>query len=354
METRGENIILLEKYRWLLHLVYWMLAAALLFFVFSNRSYDVGIRASVVGALTLMSIGVTYFVNYYLVPRFLFEGRYLRFFYLLLYSVVISVWVSYLSILYIIWTAATHSPRHALPDSGDVVLLLSGSYLIILFATFIHFVKETYKRLMERNGIARQKSEMELKLQEARLKLLQGQLHPHFLFNMLNNLYGLWMENSNATPEVILKLSNLLDFMLYECNQERIPLGSEVAFIRNYIDLERLRHDSRLKLEVDLPHDDGGVEVAPLLFFSFVENAFKHGANKNSGESHISIGLTVSGTTLTLVVANNYSTLATAEGKGIGMKNVEERLNMLYPEKHSLMVNNGDGVFTVTLRLETA
>jgi len=205
---------------------------------------------------------------------------------------------------------------------------------------------------MERDRIARQKAETELKLQEARLKLLQGQLHPHFLFNMLNNLYGLWMEKSDATPDVILKLSALLDYMLYNCDKEKVTLREEMQFIRNYIDLEAIRHDSRLKLDINLPDFNQNQMIAPLILFAFVENAFKHAANKNTGETYISISLRTSANSVDFRVTNNF-TPNEETSTGIGLKNVEERLNLIYNSRYKLNIDKKNKQYNVWLSLET-
>jgi sensor histidine kinase YesM len=338
--------------KWLWHSIYWLLAASLLFFVFNNQQYDVNIRILVVSSLTLMSIGLTLFINNYLIPKFLFKGKLLLFSYLMLASVIISIWINILCIVYILWHTAYYFRGVLLPTKTDLILLISGSYIIILFAAFVHFIKETYYRQMERDRIARQKAETELKLQEARLKLLQGQLHPHFLFNMLNNLYGLWMEKSDATPDVILKLSALLDYMLYNCDKEKVTLREEMQFIRNYIDLEAIRHDSRLKLDINLPDFNQNQMIAPLILFAFVENAFKHAANKNTGETYISISLRTSANSVDFRVTNNF-TPNEETSTGIGLKNVEERLNLIYNSRYKLNIDKKNKQYNVWLSLET-
>jgi LytS/YehU family sensor histidine kinase len=233
------------------------------------------------------------------------------------------------------------------------MLLISGSFLIITFAAIIHFIKETYTKLIERNRAEQQKTETELKLQEAKLKLLQGQLHPHFLFNMLNNLYGLWIENSKSTPDVILKLSSLLDYMLYECNKDKVPLKDEVQFINNYIELERLRHDDRLKVELQISEILDNHMIAPLILFCFVENAFKHGANKTSGESNIYIHLKFKNDLLEFDVQNSFvQSNMPKTSSGVGLKNVQERLNLLYPNEHNLQLVENNGVYRATLSLK--
>lgn len=337
--------------RWIKQGIYWAVAALLMFSIFSNRSYDITIRVVVVSVLVLMSFGLTQFVNHFLVPRYLFTGRYFLFGYLVLASFVVSVWINMLCIIATLWVTLGKQDGIALPTVSDLVLLVSGSYIVILFATFVHFIKETFARQQERDRIVRLKAETDLKLQETRLKLLQGQLHPHFLFNMLNNLYGLWMEKSGQTPEVILKLSSLLDYMLYECNQEKVSLSKEVDFIQNYVDLETIRHDARLLLELDFQKTPQDILIAPLLLFVLVENAFKHGAHRNIGDSQIAISLKVDSNELVFVVRNNFDK-DNSSNPGIGLQNLMERLELLYPNRHKLSLNRQEGIFIASLQID--
>jgi LytS/YehU family sensor histidine kinase len=245
---------------------------------------------------------------------------------------------------------ATYYQGAVLPSTTDLILLISGSYIVMLFAAFVHFIKETFTKQAERDYIARQKAETDLKLNEARLKLLQGQLHPHFLFNMLNNLYGLWMEKSDATPEVIIKLSKLLDYMLYQCNTDKVLLKDEIEFIHNYIDLEMIRHDARLKLSVNIDQLEEDIWIAPLILFVFVENAFKHGVQQNVGLSKVQVNLRKSEMGIYFEVINNCKP-PQVEVCGIGLQNVKERLNLIYCNKHNLDIRIENGYFIVKLNI---
>jgi sensor histidine kinase YesM len=336
-----------------MQLLYWLFAALVLFIVFSNKHNDLGIRLMVVAVLTTMSFLMTQLINRYFIPKFFFEGRIFLFVYQLLFAFIASIWINTMCIVAILWHVAINTLEGGFPNKTDLILMLSGSYIIILFATIVHFVQESYRRTMERDRINSLKTETELRLNEARLQLLQGQLHPHFLFNMLNNLYGLWIEKSDTTPNVILKLSALLDYMLYKCSKDKVPLNEEIWFIRNYIELETIRHDKRLTLDIELPDQSEELRISPLLLFSFVENAFKHGANKTSGESWIRICLLYIEGKLHFKVENSFDSMVNQpENKGIGLKNVKERLELLYPEKHSLVIGNAKGIFSVDLSIE--
>jgi two-component system, LytTR family, sensor kinase len=352
MDIAGEHTVIFQKKRWLWQTGYWLFAALLLFFVFSNRQYDLIIRITVVVILIIMSIGLTLMINHYFIPNFLFKGRYFLFGYLVIGSFIVSVWINLLCILIILWYSVNKFQEVMLPDGTDLLLLVSGSYIIILFAAFVHFIKETFLRKMEHDKVESQKIEMELKLKEARLKLLQDQLNPHFLFNMLNNIYGLWMENSKTTPEVILKLSALLDYMLHDCSKKRVPVYNEIQFIRNYIELERIRHDKRLNININMPDINNSHMIAPLVLFVFVENAFKHGANSNPGESIISVELKSGSNFIDFNVTNNYIK-SDRHRSGLGLKNVAERLNLIYPGNHKLDFQITEDEFSVYLNIQT-
>jgi sensor histidine kinase YesM len=338
----------IQQSAWFRNILYWAFAAILLLLIFSNRSYDINIRLVTVAVLVLMSFGLTQLINKFLVPKYLFTGRYFLFGYLVLGTFIVSIWINMICIIAILWVTLRNQSGIALPNVSDLILLVSGSYIVILFATFVHFIKETFARQQERDRLARQKVEIDSKLQETRLKLLQGQLHPHFLFNMLNNLYGLWMEKSAETPEVILKLSSLLDYMLYECNAELVPLHREIDFIKSYVELETIRHDSRLQLDMDFPEIPKDIKIAPLLLFVLVENAFKHGAHRNAGQSNVSIKLTLNANGVDFVVQNNFNSQKNST-PGIGLKNLQERLLLFYPNNHRLNLKNEQNIFTASL-----
>lgn len=222
-----------------------------------------------------------------------------------------------------------------------------------MFAAFTHFTRETYRKQAEKEKLAAQKAVSEQKLAEVKLRMLQSQLHPHFLYNMLNNLYGLWMERSDATPEVILRLSEMLDYMLHDCSDERIPLTKEIHLIKNYIELERIRHDDRLHLELEIPDNCPDCLIAPLLLFPLVENAFKHGDGDLSGERKIIVRLQFSEPRLSFFVENTFNPEKAGREKGTGLENLRERLDIVYPGKHNFVVDSDNRYFKAALLLET-
>lgn len=323
-------------------LIFWSLAVVMLFFVFTNRTYDLGIRIVLVTLLLLMSLGVSQVINRVLIHRFLFRGKIGLFAYLLLFTLVVSFWLTFLVLILILLYSGYYMPQLVVPQPADITLLLSGTYLIVLLSAILHFVKETYRRQVEKQEAVQRHKEVESKLKEARIELLQGQLHPHFLFNMLNNLYGLIEESPGRSKEMILDLSEMLDFILYKCNRQTIRLTEELDFIRRFVRLEQSRRAYKLPLTLQLPDRMPSLSIAPLLLFPFVENAFKHGNFHEKG-AFIKISLEVENSHLYFCVENSVGddlteNRHTKTAGGIGLPNIRERLQLLYPASHQLKV----------------
>lgn len=183
----------------------------------------------------------------------------------------------------------------------------------------------------------------------AELKLLKAQVHPHFLFNTLNNIYSFSLENSPKTPELILKLSSLLSYMLYECKAEEVRLEKELEIMRNYIDLEKERYGKRLDVSWNVEGDIHDKFIAPLMLLPFIENAFKHGAAEQLEKSWLSVDIAAKQHILKCKIVNSKNELIAAHRHGIGIENVKKRLAFLYPGKHELRLNDEGDFFVVAL-----
>ena len=183
------------------------------------------------------------------------------------------------------------------------------------------------------------------------LKTLKAQLNPHFLFNTLNNIYVLSIENSPKTPKSIEKLSKILDHVLYRCNTKYVSLTSEIELLENYIELEKLRYDDRLEINFNKNLEQDG-EIAPLILLSLVENAFKHGAGEDSGSPKIDIDLYNTQDEFKFVISNTVATpLDRIERIPIGLKNIKKQLNLIYTNRYELHIDNSPEVFTVTVKI---
>jgi len=217
--------------------------------------------------------------------------------------------------------------------------IAGGGILVFSFASALKIARDSFER--------RQKSK------DAELKLLKAQLNPHFLFNTLNNLYGLSVVNSDKLPELMLKLSDLLRYSLYETQTTFVPLKKEVEYLQNYISLERIRLEDQAKInfekEITALH-----QIAPMLLIVFVENAFKH-LDSGNGIEEVNVSVKAADNTILFKCQNTMSSqsnMLEKENAGIGLENVGKRLKLLYPNKHQLSVKNNGNIFTVELKLE--
>lgn len=192
---------------------------------------------------------------------------------------------------------------------------------------------------------------------QSELNLLQSQLSPHFLFNTLNNLYGLSITQHEKIPDLLLKLSDLLRYSVYDATEQYVPLQDEIAYIDNYIEFEKIRIGDRLVLKTDIERpDDTSVKIAPMLLIVFIENAFKHSKNTTEEKIYISISIKTWGHSILFSVQNSYRKPEENEvirkGGGLGLANVRKRLSLLYPSEHELFIENDERTFAVNLRLK--
>tara|TARA_R110002072_G_scaffold301694_1_gene482035 strand:+ start:5706 stop:6506 length:801 start_codon:yes stop_codon:yes gene_type:complete len=176
---------------------------------------------------------------------------------------------------------------------------------------------------------------------EAELSLLKSKIDPHFFFNTLNNLYGLAIAKSDKTPEVIQKLSEIMRYTIYEGEKNQTPLKSEINYLEEYIDIQKIRYQKNVDIQFKKDVADDSTLVAPLLFIMVVENAFKHGIESLTEDAFVHIHLMQQNDTLTLEVTNNFE-IKPETANGLGLRNLEKRLQHLYPNRHSLVLEEED------------
>jgi len=225
----------------------------------------------------------------------------------------------------------------------DITLILlirtMGAWLELLFIyTFIYHLYIYYRR-----SLAAEKARA-----GAELSILRSQIHPHFYFNTLHNLYGLALERSPRTEEAILRLSDIMEYVIYDCRSDKVTLEKEIRFIQSYIELEKLRYGDELQIQVEMDIPHAGRLIAPLLLIPFVENAFKHGAEQQERAGHIAIHAALKGNDLYFEVINTAPQAGSAPG-GTGLDNVKKRLQYLYPGGHQLETGWSDGRYIVKL-----
>jgi LytS/YehU family sensor histidine kinase len=225
------------------------------------------------------------------------------------------------------------------------VMFLNAYGIIILAIAFGTAVK------ISRDSFVRRQEE-----KNAELKLLKAQLNPHFLFNTLNNLYGLAVIKSDKLPDLMLKLSELLRYSLYNTKEVFVDLRREVQYIENYIALEKIRLEEQVEIQTHISGDLRQLRIPPMLLIVFVENAFKHLAILDNKKSLVKIEIELNKTELFFSCLNTVDTMTKKNSKesdksGIGLKNVKKRLALLYPERHKLMISASEFVYRVELKI---
>ena len=193
---------------------------------------------------------------------------------------------------------------------------------------------------------------IETKKTKAELALLKSQINPHFFFNTLNNLYGLTVEKSDDAPDVVLKLSDMMRYTIYMGKEDLVPLKDEVEYLQNYIELHKIRYQK--KVDITFNHINiTNYKIAPLLYIILLENAFKHGVEKLTENAYIHMNLSTNKETILFQIENNFEQSETESKIGIGLDNLKQRLNLLYPKKHQLLINKGDSVYKLSVKIET-
>lgn len=191
---------------------------------------------------------------------------------------------------------------------------------------------------------------------EAELMHLKSQVNPHFFFNTLNNLYGLAREKSDDTPALILKLSDMMRYTIYQGKKERVKVSDEVAYLNNFIELQQIRFHQVVDVEFacafDNPTDENEYRIPPLLLIILLENAYKHGVEKMVDGAYVRMNLTINEQHLVFTIENNYDPEEMSGKPGIGLENLKRRLSLIYPEHHHLNVKNQDNCYAVTLKIK--
>ncbi|RIA09526.1 histidine kinase [Flavobacteriaceae bacterium MAR_2010_72] len=321
-----------------LHVLFWVLI--LTYFAW-GFGLDVNPKQSFLNALFFIPghLIMVYTLLYFLVPKFLLKRRFLPFFIGFVILVMICA-------LYTVIAQLSVSSNPSLSGANITV----GRNIL----PFIHVGAIAASIKLLKHWYFQRQLTIEAEQQKtiAELKLLKAQLHPHFLFNTLNNLYSHTLDASPKSPEIVMKLSGLLRFMIYESNSARIPLSAELELLQSYISLEQLRYGDRLEVSITISGAIEKFQIAPLLMLPFLENAFKHGTSRQIDQCWISFDLAIEEHTMRFKLVNSIDPIADHDyGNlgGLGLQNVKRRLQLLYKDQHNLQLVKLDEVFVVTL-----
>ena len=340
----GKQKNLLLYHRWPWHAAFWIGYA-----LFRFLPYYITVNYYPRIFLEYMLLSEAMFVCITYLTLFLYKRLFEKKKYLVYFLVGVSSWLLYLYGRTVFQFFYLQSERGFKGNSYQDIFInnIAAVVAYFLFITTCKFFKD---------GYIRQQFDAEKKQEQllAEVNNLKSQIAPHFLFNTLNNLYGLAVEKSDKLPDLMLRLSDLLRHSLYETQKPAVPLGDEINILKSYINLESLRLEDYLKLTFDnkVPEKTPYL-IAPLILIVFMENACKHSKLVQSAAVNIHISTKIENNLFGMTIRNNYNNAKSVSGNGIGLVNVMRRLELLYPgPKHQLLITKDDLFYTVSLQLQ--
>jgi LytS/YehU family sensor histidine kinase len=231
--------------------------------------------------------------------------------------------------------------------SRSFITGLFSSLGMLFISTLLWLIVESKQRKQRELSLVNQNLINEM-------KFLKTQMNPHFLFNALNNIYSLAYSHSVKTPEMVLKLSEMLRYVLYDSEEVKVSLGKEIDYIKNFVEFQRIKFEGIPNLHIDIERIDRQIMLEPMLLIPFVENSFKHSKIEDVDHGWISMVLTVEGEDLLFIVENSIPLLESSKGSmsGIGIDNVKRRLNYLYPNNHQLVIDSDRKKYRVKLKIK--
>lgn len=324
--------------RVLLHIFFW--GVVLVYFTLSyahNGKYGLEFYRSLAFLPNHIWLAYTFF--YLLLPFFLFKDKILLFLGLAIVCIGLNMYFSYL----INFRFLSFFKMETFWSIGGSLL---GCLTILGIAVSIKLLRYWYKEKKKNLLIQKEKIDTEL-------QMLKSQVHPHFLFNTLNNVYSLTLEKSDDAPAVVLKLADLLRYMLYECNDDLVFLDKELEMMNYYFSLEQMRYGDRLVVSKSYSGITQGILIPPLLFLPLLENCFKYGTSRQIDQCWISIFLNVENDILSLKLINSKANEEIVKPfvSGIGLQNVQKRLQLMYPDNYTLKIIPAEDTYTVSLTI---
>ena len=330
-----------------LHLMFWCVyisfIAYQIIFWQRERGYDWNRALTFASIQLAFTLTIAYLNYFFILPRFLSHKSILRYLveFLIPFAIVI---ISRIYIQRFIMTA--DSPRAEYYNSAMFAVQVTAITLfIVIFVGMLRFAVDWFE-------LEAKKKEMQNEKLMAELNFLKAQINPHFLFNTLNNLYYLAYSKSENTTEVIAKLSQMMRYMIYDSNHPKVLLTKEIEYMQSYISLEKMRLSNQVPIEFNIKGNTENLWIAPLIFITFLENAFKHGVISNNPDAWVKISISLDGKECVYTVENSKPAVKSGgEKSGIGLQNVKRRLELSYPGQHNLTIEDKPNVYFVRLNL---
>ncbi len=326
------------------HSLFWLFALLILL-VFEQYNHGFFFHLSNNILKIIIWAGLVYYNQLYLIPNYLTKDRVFTYFGLLILSVLIITPIG---------NIISYFKYANYPDYQFFLTRNHHSYFLINF--FVAGASTIVKIISDWLLHQREKSILETQTMQSELRFLKSQINPHFLFNTLNNLYALTLKKSDKAPEIVVKLSEMMRYMLYECNEKKVTLEKEVNYVKNYLDLEALRQGKDVEIHFEIQGEVKQQTIAPLLFIPFLENSFKHGLNHTISKGFVHIVLFIEDNDIIFHIENSKPDSVPLpehpRSGGIGLVNVRRRLNILYPDHYTLSIEDQPNVYSVDLKLE--
>ncbi|SDB42816.1 hypothetical protein SAMN03097699_1273 [Flavobacteriaceae bacterium MAR_2010_188] len=332
-----------------LHMLFWLGVLFFYTYFFGFGSSDINYIFSFSLFLMPITIGLTYMMIYRLIPNYFLKKKYFKFGLYTLYALIISSYLILISIFTGLIYLSNFNIDKMSPISRNIVFVMVGVYLIVTIVCAFKLLKLNGKASIENSELEKKILETQFRLKEQELNYLKMQIHPHFLFNTLNTLYGFALKKADETPEMILKLSSLLDYLLYQTDKPYVLLSEEIQHIADYIQLEKMRFGDSLDLVFEKNNIQEDYRIAPMLLLPFVENSFKHGKIIKDKKSIVmQIGFV--GKVLNFKIENSSNNHRKSD-IGIGLENIKKRLKILYKDDFTLKIIEENEKFKVALQL---
>ncbi len=327
-------------------------------FVVGLQTWSVDTLSNSFGYVTVTILQLPVIALFYRVylPQTVGRSRYWQFLlflpvYILLYDLNGRLAIGAVMVMPFIIESYRHAISGAHPwdfTNGYFNENIGYTMLVLLAGSALYIIKLLFKNQHQLTTLETEKLKLEL-------NQLKSQVHPHFFFNTINNIYSLSVQNSPKTPLIIKDLSAIMRYMLYDTGREKVLLQQEIDFIHSYISLENLRHTQTDIITFAIQGDTGGIEIEPLLFLPLIENTFKHALQEDIAEKWVKLVLMIDGDELIFQTTNPKVSPPHVDDKicgGIGLQNVRKRLCLLYPGTHELHVDDEGGVFTANLMIK--
>ena len=337
-----KHFIVQQGLFWLISII--LFTVVLIFTRNDFHFYDIDFRMAVNIMITVAFLAISVYINLlWLIPVFFNKRKFLLFSILEVANIFLFIFLNYFVTFF--FEGGRHPENFFTEFVAEFILVL----IFLIVSTLLKFMRDS----IALQDVELRMKEVEKQKIEAELRALKAQVNPHFFFNTLNSLYALSLDKSDKAPELILKLSDLMRYVIYESQDELVPLGKQIEFLQSYVFLERFRSDESLDIQFKIKGNQADVKIAQLIYLAFIENSFKHCTKDKSDHPYIHIDFDLEQADRVIFTVENRTDPFRLQNNngGFGLSNVKKRLELLYPGKHDLIINESLNVYRVELTI---